>query len=237
MRGVKISVLMWALMSGVAFAQDADGYEPPTSYADAVQEEQTGESYDWSGSYLGLTAAYAIGSHDTLGIGGIDSGAQDLSGYSLGGHLGQNYQLTRIVLGTEADFSKSEITGSFNLPGSAIACNMPGFKCTTNVDWYGSFRGRAGVSLGDVLPYVTAGIAVAGVSSDFTGPGFDTKVGGLGFGWVAGAGVEYSLMKNLIIRGEALHFDLDDVTDTVLGTKVKLDTSYTVVRTGLSLKF
>jgi outer membrane immunogenic protein len=228
-------------MSAVsALAQD--NYPTDESYASASENSDgssndSGWDYEWSGSYFGVNVAYAMGSHDTLGVGGIDTGSQDLSGAALGGFVGQNYHISRIVFGTEMDFSKSNMSGTFNLPGSLIACNSGAYSCSTDIDWYGTFRGRAGVAFGDVLPYATAGVAVGGVDSRFKGPGIDTSVSGLGVGWVLGAGVEYALMKNLNVRAEALHYDLADVTDTVLGTKVTTDTQFSVLRAGASLKF
>jgi outer membrane immunogenic protein len=230
-----LTVAHFALAS-MANAQEATdgGYVAEDTPSDS---SGSGWSYDWSGGYAGLTAGYALGKHDTLGIGGIDTGSKDLSGGALSVFMGHNYQVTRFVFGSEMDFSKSYIDGPFNLPGSLVACNAGGFKCTTDVNWYGTFRGRAGVAVGDFLPYATAGIAVAGVNTSYMGPGLDTQVSGLGFGWVAGAGLEYAVMKNLDVRAEALHFDLSDVSSTVLGTKVATDSQFTVVRAGLSLKF
>jgi outer membrane immunogenic protein len=223
-----------------AFAQD--NYPTDESYADASgssdgSSSDTGWDYDWSGSYFGLSAAYAVGSHDTLGIGGIDTGSRDLSGAAFGGFAGHNYHISKIVIGTEMDFSKSSISGSFKLPGSLLACNGGGFSCGTDINWNGTMRARAGVPMGDFLPYATAGLAVAGVNTSFKGPGIDTKLSGLGLGWVLGVGIEYAVMKNLNIRAEALHYDLSDVTDTVLSTKVTTDAQFTVVRAGVSLKF
>jgi outer membrane immunogenic protein len=241
MRFKMLSVLAAvALVAGPAMAED--NYPTDESYAAASETSDgssnaTGWDYDWSGSYLGLTAAYALGSHDTLGVGGIDTGSQDLSGGAFGGFVGQNYHISKIVLGTEMDFSKSNISGTFNLPGSLIACNGGAFKCNTNVDWYGTIRGRAGVAMGDFMPYVTGGFAAGGVKTSFKGAGVDTNISGLGLGWVVGAGLEYAVMKNLNVRAEALHYDLSDVSDTVLGTKVKTDTQFSVVRAGASLKF
>lgn len=243
MRLVLICGVAGLAMLNSALAQEAgDDYVAPESYAAASENSDGGSSgagwdYDWSGSYFGVSAAYAFGSHDTLGVGGIDTGSRDLSGGALGGFVGQNYHVSRIVFGTEMDFSKSSITGNFNLPGSLVACNGGGFSCGTEVNWYGTFRGRAGVAMGNFLPYATAGLAVGGVNTHFSGPGVDTNVSGLGVGWVAGAGLEYAVMKNLNVRAEALHFDLSDVSDSVLGTKVSTDTQFTVARVGASLKF
>ncbi len=36
------------------------------------------------------------------------------------------------------------------------------------MNWYGTFRGRAGVAMGNFLPYATAGLAVGGVNTHFS---------------------------------------------------------------------
>jgi outer membrane immunogenic protein len=233
-----IGAACFAMMSFAQAQEASDDYlasDTPTE--SAPTSSGGGWDYDWSGGYFGLTGGYAIGKHDTLGIGGIDTGSKDLSGGALSVFAGHNYHVTKFVFGTEMDFSKSYINGPFDLPGSLVACNAGGFKCESDVNWYGSFRGRAGVSVGNFLPYATAGIAVAGVDTHYIGTGLDTSVSGLGVGWVAGAGLEYAIMKNLNVRGEALHFDLSDVSSTVLGTKVSTGSQFTVVRAGVSLKF
>jgi outer membrane immunogenic protein len=227
-----LGVAYLAMLGGVSAQQVSDEYVAPEA-----ETSPAGWDYDWSGGYFGLTAGYAIGKHDTLGIGGIDTGSRDLSGETFSVFAGHNYHVTRFVFGTEMDFSKSAITGSFDLPGSLVACNGAGFRCATDINWYGTFRGRAGVSIGNFLPYATAGVAVAGVDTNFSGPGVDANISGLGVGWVLGAGLEYAVIKNLNVRAEALHFDLADVSDTVLGTKVLTDSQFSVVRAGVSLKF
>jgi outer membrane immunogenic protein len=221
-----------AVLASPACAED---YVPPESYE--TPEVSSGWDYDWSGSYLGVSAALATGQHDTIGVGGISASSDDLTGTGLGLYLGQNYHVTRFVFGTEMDFAKTDISGKFDLPGSLVACSAVGFSCDTSINWVGSFRGRAGVAFNSFLPYVTAGIAVAGVDTRFAGPLLDKNVGGLGVGYVLGAGLDYAVMKNLVVRGEVLHYELSDVGDTVLGTKVSSDPQFTVGRVGVSLKF
>ncbi len=108
-------------LCAAATAQEVpDSYQPPDNYEppqDAAPETESsgGWAYDWSGSYFGVTAGYAIGSHETLGLGGIDSGSRDFSGTGFGAYMGQNYQLSRIVVGTEMDFTKTDISGPFEM--------------------------------------------------------------------------------------------------------------------------
>jgi outer membrane immunogenic protein len=236
-------VLAWVLSAGSAFAQDAGDYQPPeyNGGSDGGSESgsswfSNGDSYDWAGSYLGVTAAGALGQHETVGMKGVEASGDDLNGTAFGFHAGQNYQMTALVLGTEMDVSKANMSGDFDMPGSLIACTGT-HNCEASIGFYGSLRGRAGVSVGRFLPYVTAGLGAASVDSHYTGPGVDTNVNGYGLGWVAGAGLEFAPMEHLVLRGEVLHYELSDVSKRVLGMQVSTDPAFTVVRAGASLKF
>jgi outer membrane immunogenic protein len=240
----RVTLILAAMLAGSvsALAQDSgwpDESETVVQQSEAPAADASGSGwdYDWSGSYFGIAAGYALGAHETVGIGNIDTGSQDLNGGVIGGFLGSNHQFSRIIVGSEMDFSMASLSGPFSLPGSTVACNAPGVDCSTDVDWVASLRGRAGFAVYDFLPYVTAGLAAGGVNTNFEGPGVDTSISGVGLGWVLGAGVEYAVMKHLNVRGEVLHYDLSGIEDTVLGTDVKADTQFTVVRMGASLKF
>jgi len=71
------------------------------------------------------------------------------------------------------------------------------------IDWYGTFRGRLGTTIGSFLLYATAGVAYGNVALNSTFSAFgltthsqalQTKVGG-----VVGAGFEYIMMPNLML--------------------------------------
>ncbi len=245
--GMKLVVMFSAVAFAVASGANAQDAGWPDESETVIQQSESnapaevsggdGWNYDWSGNYFGVSAAYGMGAHDTVGLGGVDTSGQDLSGGMFGAFLGHNYQVSRIVFGSEMDFNLASLNGPFTMPGSAIACDVPGVDCSTDVDWVASLRGRAGVPIYDFLPYVTAGIAGGGVNTRFEGPGVDTTISGVGFGWVLGAGLEYAVMKHLNVRGEILHYNLSDIEESVLGTDVTADTRFTVVRAGASLKF
>jgi outer membrane immunogenic protein len=150
---------------------------------------------------------------------------------------GSNHQFSRIVFGTEMDISKGAIAGSFVLPGSTWACGTAAAQCTTEVGWHGSLRGRVGFAMNSFLPYVTAGGTLGETTSSFNGLGLSEKVSGLGYGWVAGAGLEYAVMRNLVLRGEALHYELSDVAERFGAGEAGANANFNVLRIGAALKF
>jgi outer membrane immunogenic protein len=235
---MKRILLAVALLLGAvnANAQDADDdYAAPEEQA-APESSGSGWDYDWSGAYIGANAGVVWGDHDTIGVGGIIASDSGLSGSEYGLHVGTNHQFATVVFGSELDFASADISGDFSLPGSLVACTGA-FACDTQVNWHGSLRGRAGLAFNSFLPYVTGGLAVAGVETNYNGPALNQSVDGYSVGWVLGAGLEYAVMKHLVVRGEALHYELSDVSDSVLGTDVSSDPAFTVVRVGASVKF
>jgi outer membrane immunogenic protein len=244
------AVLTVAMLASSALAQDSDGASDegfvtdnqvteaaPEPVQEAEPAQDSGWAYDWSGSYIGINGGYGLGHQNTVDIANIVSGDEMLSGHVMGGYMGTNHQMTRLVIGTETDFSVGKIGGPFQIAGSAWACGTAAMGCKTEVQWFGSWRARAGIALNSFLPYATAGVAIGGVDSVFTGAVVNERVTGFGYGYVVGGGLEYAVMKNLTIRAEALHYALSDVKEAIGASEIAVDTSFNVVRAGVDVKF
>jgi outer membrane immunogenic protein len=94
-------------------------------------------------------------------------------------------------------------------------------RVDANNDWIATLRGRLGYTFGSVMLYGTAGGAWVNNSVTVTA---DCRVAGCGLrgfpglfaatfdntrsGWVAGAGLEWMITPNWLIRGEWLHVDV-----------------------------
>lgn len=121
-----------------------------------------------------------------------------LSGVLGGGQVGFNYQLAPMfVVGVETDFQ-----------GSSLNSNQGGlFAINRKLDWFGTVRGRGGLSLFDqrLLAYGTGGFAYGEVRRDLFGDFKETKTG-----WTAGGGVEYApaFLPNVSAKIEYLYTDL-----------------------------
>jgi opacity protein-like surface antigen len=88
------------------------------------------------------------------------------------------------------------------------------WNITTKFDSLASLRGRAGVAIGPVHVYGTAGGAWGSVQSDIAVTDSVVLVArGVAtanhLGWVAGAGAEVALSHNWVIRAEWLHYEFD----------------------------
>jgi len=158
-----------AVLSGSAVA--ADLYVPPAQPAPvAVAPAAT----DWDGPYIGASLGYGWGTAD-------DTTAADsasLQGWTVGGQIGYNFHLSdNVVAGVEGDLNWSNESGDY----AAVPTN------SFRKNWDGSLRGRLGLDLDGILPYVEAGVAFANATQD---PG---GLNGTYTGWTAGGGVEFKL--------------------------------------------
>src|SRR5690606_2438416 len=93
-------------------------------------------------------------------------------------------------------------------------------RIITEINSFGSVRGRSGVPSDRVMPYVTAGFGWADVDSK-TLVVYPTPAGAVTFsggdsadhtGWVVGGGLEVALSPNWSAKAEYLYFDLGEET-------------------------
>ena len=144
---------------------------------------------DWSGVYVGGHGGYtsaamgfrnvfqpivASALRNTYVEGELNAStllavhAQRVGGPTFGGYIGYNMQFDDIVLGIEADYTHAALLGSSmdnigryksTTDGYLSTVNLTGIS-STKIEDYGTVRGRAGYAFGNVLPFVTAGVAI-----------------------------------------------------------------------------
>jgi outer membrane immunogenic protein len=140
-------------------------------------------------------------------------GSGKLSGAIAGGQIGFNWQAGWAVFGAEIDAQWSGQRASF-----AAACSTPGCFASESVRIKSLLtgRGRFGVAFDWILPYVTAGAALASASDDLiltvggVSGAFNT-ISGSRLGWTAGAGVDVALTSNWSARLEYLYVSVEDI--------------------------
>ena len=177
--------------------------------------------YGWSGLYLGANVGY--------GWLTVESGGQtfDQGRGMLGGiQAGYNHDFGGLVLGAETDLQLSNI-GYDEVPA-------PGITARTQIDSFGTLRGRVGIAADRFLPYVTGGVAYANASISLAGPGGSVRVEDTYVGWTVGGGVEYAVTDNVSIKGEYLYLDFGAAD---FGTGVDSDLTSHVARVGLNYRF
>lgn len=188
---------------------------------------------DWSGFYAGVNGGYGWGTLTRQPVGGGPQTANNTSGWNLGAQAGYNMDMGGFILGAEADLQWSNVGYSEDIPG------IGSFKA--GVDFYGTLRGRAGMAFGQVMPYVTGGVAAGrGTASVTNGVGVTTSQSATHMGWTAGVGLEAQATQNISIKAEYLYVDLG--TQTYAGPLAGLGgidatQRFSVVRAGINYKF
>ena len=186
---------------------------------------------NWSGLYVGGNLGYGWGDGNTdfsflpspeaFELNNSTLGARS-TGVTGGAQLGYNWQIGSLVTGLEADIQGSDIKGSARgtptVVGTAIP--VPAFVLSSEqkLSWFGTVRGRLGVTVTpDLLLYGTGGLAYGHVDASANTQGFDTGVLTLEFpasvsktkvGWTAGAGAEWMFARNWSAKLEYLYVDL-----------------------------
>lgn len=133
---------------------------------------------------------------DELKLGGSGGNLlSDPDGFAIGGKAGYDYQVGGVLVGviTDAFYSWADGGGVGGL--------------SSDLNYYGTVRGKLGVSLGRFLPYATAGYAYGGIEvSSPTGSDSQTLSG-----WTYGGGLEFVWNKDITLHGGYRRIDFDDV--------------------------
>ncbi len=122
----------------------------------------------------------------------------DPDGIAIGAKAGYDYQFGSILVGfiTDAFYSWAD--------GGGVA------GLESDLNYYGTVRGRFGVSLGRFLPYVTAGYAYGGLKVTDTVAGVsDSKTLS---GWTYGGGLEFVWNNDITLHGGYRRIDFNDAT-------------------------
>ena len=230
---------MKVVVLAAVFALGSAGYAVA---ADAVVEDVVvvDSTYNWSGVYVGGQIGYAFGSADyeyETG-GGIDAAynySHEPNGFIGGVYVGYNYQFANgIVLGGEADIVWGDLEDSSIAPGDED------YSASTKIDWTGSARVRLGYAIDRFLPYVTGGVAFGHFDFDELRFGdFYGDADGDLLGWTLGAGAEYALTDNWILRGEYRYaeFDEEDFVQQPVDDNYSVDIHTHDFRIGAAYKF
>ncbi|MEE9910825.1 MAG: porin family protein [Deltaproteobacteria bacterium] len=201
--------------------------------AEDVNQAQSYKPYSWSGFYFGFQGSYQPGTSDWEPDGSPICIKNDTRGGMGGFYIGYLYQTpVKIVVGIEAEANYGRVSGS-------SACPNPTYSCHTEMSWIGSTRGRFGYALGRFMPYVSIGWAYAGADTYVTYLPTGEDFGSLNsyLGWTPGAGFEFAVTDNFLIRGEYAYYDFGkrkvDIDD--VDTNVRLTNH--AFKLGLGLKF
>ncbi|MFZ2445489.1 MAG: outer membrane protein [Syntrophobacteraceae bacterium] len=187
-------------------------------------------AFNWTGPYVGAHVGYGWGNADTsftprptaadFGALAPTTLSPKPNGVVGGIQAGYNYQMGCFVVGIEADFSGSGMSGSKTVSPIKPMSGDPfdGFlKAQQEINWFGTLRPRVGYTvIPTVLLYGTGGLAYGEVSysanTSYLPAGafssYPASFSTIKVGWTAGGGVEYAIAKNWTVKAEYLYMDL-----------------------------
>jgi outer membrane immunogenic protein len=222
----------------------APGYYPP-AYAPAL--------YDWTGFYIGGHVGGGM-PQDTFTQNGASptTPATNLfdpieihpAGVVGGGQIGANFQFSSWVVGAEALWSATSITGSGTVLTSAGIYQ----RMTTSIIDFAAATGRIGYAFNSFLPYVKAGggwmqvhytqDALINLGVAFPAPAVPTQeIKDMRSGFTAGFGVEYGLTESFSAKLEYDFYDFGTKNYNFATTPLSIQSYFHVVEFGLNYRF
>jgi opacity protein-like surface antigen len=182
----------------------------------------------------------------------IETGRYRTNTTGFGGFAGYNWTADGAVFGLEADYTRTtirnEISGARSGRVNSAAVPATTYDWTANtfrssrITEFGTIRGRLGYAWGNMMPFMTAGVAIGrsseNRSANIAGIQFLTAAGscaadpGCGptlytpdniaegnrakvqFGYALGLGFDYAFTNNIFVRAEAQHIRFPDIANT-----------------------
>ena len=140
------------------------------------------------------------------------------------------------IIGNSTGSSLFGIEGDFNWPGlkdnsttclgpCTLANNQNPLVTSSKLDDFGTIRARFGLTNDRTLVYVTAGPAFGHINASFSENSIATGLSvaqshdsSFHWGLAAGAGVEYAIAPDWILRGEYMHLNFESKDVLLTGT-------------------
>ncbi|PXA98845.1 porin family protein [Nostoc sp. 3335mG] len=183
---------------------------------------------DWNGFYAGVNGGYLWGTTTTSPAIGVNQ--NNSSGWTAGAQAGFNADMGGLVIGAEGDLQWANL--AYSEPAGA-----PG-TFEAKLDLFGTIRARAGGTLGQVMPYVTGGVAFGRGSANTVSGGVTTSQSATHMGWTAGVGIEAKATDQLSVKAEYLYVDLgsQNYTGLPVGNR-DIGHRFSVIRAGVNYSF
>lgn len=189
-------------------------------------DEMGGQSYDWTGAYLGghLGGLLQNGTLSLAPFGDIPLDVAlnpDLAGASVIGGLllGYNYQISQYAVGVEGDVGGMNAQSVVLSNKASVPMNTWYASNTLTQNVNGHLRARLGYAPWPLFLYASGGFAMTSAKLDVQGyrppsPQFTGQVSQTLYGWTVGFGAEYALWENIPVRFEYLYDQYGSVSMT-----------------------
>ncbi|MFA6141471.1 MAG: outer membrane beta-barrel protein [Hyphomicrobium sp.] len=163
---------------------------------------------------------------DEVSLGGTGGALlDDVEGWAIGAKLGYDQQVGNIVVGVITDGFYSFADGG----------GRNGATYKSELDYYGTVRGRLGYSFGRLMAYGTAGYAYGELEVTNTATGISSSEGLNG--WTYGGGLEYFWNRDINLHVGYRRIDFDDQSFAVLGPGNTLSPEMDIIDFGLTTRY
>ncbi|HUI13071.1 MAG TPA: outer membrane beta-barrel protein [Xanthobacteraceae bacterium] len=206
--------------------------------------------YNWTGFYVGGNVGAGLLSDNITQSATTATTTNMLTGQTAhpagligGGQAGFNYQFGAGVIGAEAAWSASAITGYGIGPAASLAIPLvTQERNTSNPQWLAAVTGRVGYAANDLLFYAKGGGAWMHVeyTQDLIAGGITAATQVLNdnrTGFTAGAGIEYGMTQNLSARLEYDFYDFGSKTYQFMATPITVASKLHTLTFGLNYRF
>jgi len=119
--------------------------------------------WNWTGFYIGVNGGWGWARSTHTDALGLSTGDFRQTGGLIGGTIGYNWQTGPLVLGVEGDLDWARINGSV---GGCFTGN-----CFTEMQAFGTARGRLGYAINNWMPFIAGGAAFADIRAGQDGIG------------------------------------------------------------------
>jgi outer membrane protein OmpA-like peptidoglycan-associated protein len=182
--------------------------------------------HNWTGIYLGPQIGYDIGHtrFEFPGELGGQTSANRTNDVPVGGFTaGFDLQQPGVGWGWPTPpwlVAGLELNADLINGSSSSLCVNPTYVCTSSIDWLATLGPRVGYATGPLLVYGTGGFAAAQTRASITaGSGTAGNTGQKrGYGWSAGAGVQYAASDAISLRLEDSYFRVSSSATGVVPT-------------------
>jgi outer membrane immunogenic protein len=214
-----------AIVGGISMASAAD-LSVRTRTAAPAPVYAPVPALTWTGFYGGVNVGYGWSS------GADPNFTSNMGGVIGGGQLGYNWQTGMFVVGIEGDFQGSDQhhTDTGTIGGTP-------FTVDRRIPWFGTLRGRVGVTTGPVLFYFTGGGAWLNYQLSSTSGGTTVSDNATTTAWTIGGGAEWMFAPKWSAKLEYLFLDGRDRSVTLLGNTFTGRARDNVVRVGINYHF
>lgn len=214
------------IVSGSAQAADIIRSSEPVVSAPA---------FSWDGFYAGGQIGGSWGRSKGHAWNATDSDTMKAKpdGFIGGLYAGYNFDAgNNIILGADTDFVWGDVKGTDS---------KDGVKYRVKQKWVGSTRLRAGYAVDRFLPYIAGGVAYGKVDSSVRNDAGVTAFSKdkTRAGWTLGAGVDYAMTDNVLLRMEYRYTDFGKKTYYISNadTNARIKYNSNDFRVGVAYKF